>query len=77
MQKVPLPTGWVRWEMSVGGVTLYRMPNVAAREEWIYLIRFHAVYKGPETRSAPYPEVYVPVRMDGTIPEPVVEKKNP
>lgn len=73
VHRVPLYQGWDRWEVAIGGVSLYRLSTSEAQEEWVYVIRFIGIPKGPSA-NPPYPEVNVPVRMDGTIPRFVVEK---
>jgi len=71
---VPLPKGWLRWVPEPGGVVMYCVSTSGAPEEWIYVIRFYAIPEG-QPRNPPYPEINIPVRMDGSIPEPVVTKK--
>ena len=72
MQKVPLSDKWARWDMWT--VQLLRLPNPEGREEWVYIVRFSAVHKRRMVNGPP--SMDVPVRMDGTIPKPVVKKKS-
>jgi hypothetical protein len=45
-------------------------------ETWVYVVQFSAVPKAP-VWNGPLPEMQVPVRMDGTIPKPLIEGENP
>jgi hypothetical protein len=70
MQKVPLGEGWATWRMD--HVRLLRSEDSEGHEEWLYVVYFYAANPGT-LRSGP-PDMSIPVRMDGTIPEPVITK---
>jgi len=66
-------SGYVHW--TVSQVRLLPYVDEAGHELWVYAVSFHAIISGTG-RSGP-PDIEVPIRMDGTIPEPVVSKGNP
>jgi len=68
--KVPLRDDMKVWSLAT--ITLRRMS--LAPEEWVYVVHFDAVPKSGGW-TGPVPSIEVPVRMDGAIPEPVVEKR--
>jgi hypothetical protein len=65
--------GPVVWE--VYDVRLDPFVDSAGHEHWIYVIHFVSAISGTG-RSGP-PDMEVPVRMDGTIPEPVISTTDP
>lgn len=71
LQKVPLEGGWKEWRLDK--VQMLRSADSDGREEWLYVVRFYAVMPGKLTSGAP--DMNIPVRMDGTIPEPEITKK--
>ena len=71
MQKVPLGKGSSMWRMNT--VRLLRSEDREGREEWLYVVDFYEA-SPHEGRSGP-PDMTVPVRMDGTIPEPIISKR--
>ena len=68
---VPLDERMKEWGLIT--ITLRRM-SPAPDEQWVYVVHFDAVPKAG-VWEGPVPWIKVPVRMDGEIPEPVVEKK--
>src|ERR1035441_5613434 len=70
---VPYLIGPVVWE--VYEVRLVPFVDSAGHEHWIYAIHFVSAISGTG-RSGP-PDITVPVRMDGTIPEPVISTAEP
>jgi len=69
MQRVPLGDKMTGW--SITTITLRRMSEEP--EQWIYEAHFIAI--PPGDWNGPLPWFTVPVRMDGSIPEPMIEKK--
>lgn len=69
--KVPLREDMKEW--SVRTITLQRL-SAAPEEEWVYVVHFDAVPKSG-VWNGPVPWIAVPVKMDGTIPKPSIEKK--
>jgi hypothetical protein len=70
MKKIPLGEGWSEWRMD--HVRLLRGSDSEGHEEWLYVVYFYA--GKPKTMRSGPPDMSVPVRMDGTIPEPVISK---
>jgi len=70
MQKVPLGTGWAMWRME--DVRLLLFEDSEGHEEWLYVVDFDAT--NPNTSKNGGPDMSIPVRMDGTIPEPEITK---
>ena len=68
LAKVPLGAGWTEWRMN--DVRMLRSADSEGHEEWLYVVYFYAANPGT-MRSGP-PDMSIPVRMDGTIPEPVI-----
>ncbi len=66
-------TTYVSWE--VYDVKLLRNVNSIGHEQWIYVVSINKMMKGVG-RTMPKPDIQIPVRMDGTIPEPVISKLN-
>jgi hypothetical protein len=72
MKQVPLGDKMVAWDLSK--ITLKKMSSKP--EHWIYTVNFNAVPNpklGPWNGPVPWFEVLV--RMDGSIPEPKIEKR--
>ena len=65
---------YITWEVS--DVRLLRYVNAAGHEHWIYVVSIDKMMKGVG-RTMSRPDMQVPVRMDGSIPEPVISKPNP
>ena len=66
-------TAYVTWE--IDQVRLLRHVDPAGHEQWVYVVSLYSMISGIG-RSGP-PDIEVPVRMDGTIPEPVISKGTP
>ena len=66
-------SGYSTWE--IDQVLLLRHVDDAGHEQWVYVVSFYSMMSGTG-RSGPA-DIEVPVRMDGTIPEPVVSKGDP
>ena len=72
MKRVPLGDKMIAWDLSK--ITLNKMSSNP--EHWIYMVYFNALpdpVLGPWNGPTPWFEVLV--RMDGSIPEPTIEKK--
>lgn len=69
---VPLMHSMKEW--SIQSISLERL-SPSPDEKWVYVVHFYADLKPNISWEGPPPWIDVPVRMDGTIPEPVVEKK--
>ena len=69
---VPLADNMKAWSLST--ITLRRMSS--APEEWVYIVHFDAVPEA-DVWNGPVPWFDVPVRLNGTIPDPVIERKEP
>ncbi len=70
MQKVPLGGAWKAWRLDK--VEMLRSLGPEGHEEWLYVVRFYASIPGTLTTGGP--DMSVPVRMNGTIPEPSISK---
>jgi len=70
MKRVPLGNTMTAWAVST--ITLRLMSGDQRPEHWIYEVHFDAV--PPGVWNGPVPWFTVPVRMDGTIPEPKITK---
>ena len=68
MKRVPFGDKMLGWDIQT--ITLRRMS--AEPEQWIYEVHFSAV--PPGVWNGPLPWFTVPVRMDGSIPEPKITK---
>jgi hypothetical protein len=68
--KVPLGEHFSLWRM--GNVRLLRSEDTEGHEIWLYAVEFWAA--NPNLGRNGMPDMSVPVRMDGTIPEPVITK---
>jgi hypothetical protein len=71
MKRVPLGDEMTAWAVST--ITLRLMSGDQLPEHWIYEIHFNAVPPGVWNGSVPW--FTVPVRMNGTIPEPKITKQ--
>ena len=69
--KVPLGEHYSLWRM--GDVRLLHGKDMEGHEEWLYVVDFWAA--NPHQIRSGMPDMSVPVRMDGTIPEPIVSKR--
>ena len=72
MKKIPLGEGWTTWKME--NVEMLRSEDTEGHEEWLYVVNFYATV--PRAMRSGPPDMRIPVRMDGTIPDPVVSKTN-
>jgi hypothetical protein len=70
----PHPATYVTWEVS--DVKLLRHVTSAGDEQWLYVVSINKMMKGVG-RQMPRPDVQIPVRMDGTIPEPAISNPDP
>ncbi len=70
MKNIPLGEGWSEWRMD--HVKMLRSVDSDGHEEWLYVVYFYAAK--PKTLTSGAPNMSIPVRMDGTIPEPVISK---
>ncbi len=68
---IPLSEEMKEW--TVEEIKLTRL-SPGPEEEWVYVVHFDGVPK-PDTWNGPVPWIDVPVRMDGTIPKPLIERK--
>jgi hypothetical protein len=73
LRNVPLGKDWSMWRMHT--LRLLRSEDQDGLEEWLYVVDFYAA-NPRQGRSGP-PDMSIPVRMDGTIPEPLVSKRGP
>jgi hypothetical protein len=73
VQTVPVEKGMKGWRLN--NVELEQMSHTGGPEEWIYIVHFDAE---PDAQSGawngPVPEMAVPVRLDGTVPDPKITK---
>ena len=69
----PHPPTYATWQVS--DAKLLRYVSSAGDEQWIYVVSVNKMLKGVG-RQMPRPDMQIPVRMDGTIPEPVISKPN-
>jgi hypothetical protein len=68
MQRFPPPPG-TRWQVEQVKLLRYAGSEDEEHEQWLYVVVFN--YKIPgRGRQMPRSDIEVPVRMDGTIPEP-------
>ncbi len=70
ISKVPLREDMKEWGLR--DITLQTL----SPDEWVYVVHFDANPKSG-VWNGPVPWIAVPVRMDGTIPKPVIERKKP
>ena len=68
---IPLSEDMKGW--TVEEITLTRL-SPGPQEEWVYVVHFNAVPK-PDVFNGPVPWIDVPVRMDGTVPRALVDRK--
>ena len=71
-KRIPFNTDMSKW--SIKKIDLRRMPGESGDqqpEHWIYEITFETIHQKTVVNV---PFLTVPVRMDGTIPEPKIEK---
>lgn len=69
---VPLEKDMKKWRLTT--IKLQKLSDVP--ECWIYVVHFTASPKAA-VWNGPLPWIEVPVRMDGTIPTPVIEGNGP
>ena len=68
--KVPMWRGMKEW--SLRKITLEQL-SPAPNEEWVYIIQFGGVLSELATWDGHLPLIDIPVRMDGTIPKPLIQ----
>ena len=71
MEEVQLPKATETWRLIM--VKLLPIADAEGKEQWLYVISFNAVEAN--TIRTGGPDMKVPVRMDGTIPKPIIQRR--